>query len=62
MEDKGLTMIDILKIIFEKISEKSGISSMHRQNLKSLLGLGLIKSRKAITNKKRERIIKFLSA
>lgn len=55
-------MIEIIKVIFDRISEKSGISSMHRKNLKNLLGLGLVKSRRSISDKKRERIIRFLSA
>ena len=55
-------MINLFKILFENLSEKSSRNYSENGKLKRLLGLGLIRSRKPITIRKRERMIRFLTS
>jgi hypothetical protein len=55
-------MIELFKTFLNRITEKSSHAYGHHKRLKTLLGLGLIRSRKPITSLKRERMMNFLSS
>jgi hypothetical protein len=55
-------MINLFKTFFEHLSEKSSITCSKKGKLQHLLGLGLIRSRKPVTLRKRERMIRFLTS